>query len=347
LAPTPANFNPNQPAGNYDEAGLNNRTPYTQSFSFNLQRALPGNVVAEIGYVGTKGTRLPGEVDGDPAPPGNPATEQQRRIYASTLPNVTGITYYINAFSSIYHSLQVKVEKRFSHGLQFLSTYTFSKSIDEASGSPVTGGGDSNSSNFPQNPFDWSADRALSAFNVKNKFVAAFNYNLPFGRSQAIGAQWNRAMDGILGGWQVNGILTVQSGLPFSVYATSNADCGCSSGGLRADVVGNPFPAGFHQTINQWFDPAAFADPPLDQYGNSGRNIIPGPGLTDLDFSLFKKFRLDEKRMFQLRAEYFNILNHPNFLYPTTTTDATWNTGGILTQAMPARVGQLALKFTF
>ena len=347
LAPTPANFNPNQPAGNYDEAGLNNRTPYTQSFSFNLQRALPGNVVAEIGYVGTKGTRLPGEVDGDPAPPGNPATEQQRRIYASTLPNVTGITYYINAFSSIYHSLQVKVEKRFSHGLQFLSTYTFSKSIDEASGSPVTGGGDSNSSNFPQNPFDWSADRALSAFNVKNKFVAAFNYNLPFGRSQAIGAQWNRAMDGILGGWQVNGILTVQSGLPFSVYATSNADCGCSSGGLRADVVGNPFPAGFHQTINQWFDPAAFSDPPLDQYGNSGRNIIPGPGLTDLDFSLFKKFRLDEKRMFQLRAEYFNILNHPNFLYPTTTTDATWNTGGILTQAMPARVGQLALKFTF
>jgi outer membrane receptor protein involved in Fe transport len=347
LAPTTGNFNPALPAGNYDEAGANNRTPYTQSFSFNLQRALPGNMVAEIGYVGTKGTRLPGEVDGDPAPPGNPATEQQRRIYAATLPNVTGITDYINAFSSIYHSLQIKVEKRFSHGLQFLSTYTFSKSIDYVSGSPVTGGGDSNSSNFVQNPFDWNADRALSAFNVKNKFVAAFNYNLPLGRNQAIGGQWNRTVDALLGGWQVNGILTAQSGLPFSVFATSSADCGCSSGGLRADLIGNPFPAGFHQSIHQWFDPAAFSDPPLQQYGNSGRNIIPGPGLTDLDFSLFKKFRLDEKRMFQLRAEYFNILNHPNFLYPTSTTDATWNTGGILTQAMPARVGQLALKFTF
>jgi hypothetical protein len=347
LAPTPANFNPDQPAGNYSEAGMNNRTPYTQSFSLNLQRALPGNIVAEVGYVGTKGTRLPGEVDGDPAPPGNPATEQQRRIYAPALPDVTGITYYINAFSSIYNSLQVKVEKRFSHGLQFLSTYTFSKSIDVASGSPVTGGGDSNSSNFVQDPFDWNADRGLSSFNVKNKFVSAFNYNLPFGRGQVIGGQWNRAEDAILGGWQVNGILTLQSGLPFSVYATSSADCGCSSGGLRAQLIGNPFPAGFQQSINQWFDPAAFSDPPLGQYGNSGRNIIPGPGLADLDFSLFKKFRLTEKSMLQLRAEYFNLLNHPNFLYPTTTTDATWNTGGILTQAMPARVGQLALKLTF
>ncbi len=347
LSPTAANFNPNQPAGNYDQAGVNNRTPYTQSFSFNLQRALPGNLVAEIGYVGTKGTRLPAEVDGDPAPPGNPATEQQRRIYATTLPNVTGITYYVNAFSSIYHSLQVKVEKRFSHGLQFLSTYTFSKSIDNGSGSPVTGGGDSNSSNFVQDPFDWNADRALSSFNVKSKFVTAFNYNLPFGRAQAIGGHWNRTVDGLLGGWQVNGILTAQSGLPFSVYATSGAGCGCSSGGLRAQLIGNPFPAGFQQSINQWFDPAAFSDPPPQQYGNSGRNIIAGPGLTDLDFSLFKKFKLDEKRMFQLRAEYFNVLNHPNFLYPTSTTDATWNTGGILTQAMPARVGQLALKLTF
>jgi hypothetical protein len=347
LAPTPANFNPSQPAGNYDEAGMNNRTPYTQSFSFNLQRALPGNIALEIGYVGTKGTRLPGEVDGDPAPPGNPATEQQRRIYAAALPNVTGITYYINAFSSTYNSLQVKVEKRLSHGLQFLSTYTFSKSIDNKSGSPVTGGGDSNSSDFVQDPFNWNADRALSSFNVKSKFVTAFNYNLPFGRSQAIGGQWNRAVDALLGGWQANGILTLQSGLPFSVLATSNADCGCSSGSLRAELIGNPFPAGFHQNINQWFDPAAFSDPPLEEYGSSGRNIIPGPGLVDLDLSLFKKFRLDDKRMFQLRGEYFNILNHPNFLYPTSTTDATWNTGGILTQAMPARVGQVALKFSF
>src|SRR6202044_1295393 len=104
-----------------------------------------------------------------------------------------------------------------------------------------------------QNPFDWNADRGLSSFNPKNKFVTPLNYNLPFGRGQAIGGQaiggqWNRAEDAVLGGWQVNGILTLQSGLPFSVYATSSANCGCSSGGLRAQVIGNPFPAGFQQS---------------------------------------------------------------------------------------------------
>lgn len=347
LAPTLGNFNPTQPAGNYDEAGVNNRTPYTQSFSLNLQRALPSNFLIEIGYVGTKGTRLPGEVDGDPAPPGDPSTEQQRRLYAATLPNVTGITYYINAFSSTYNSLQIKVEKRLSHGLQLLSTYTFAKSIDNKSGSPVTGGGDSNSSDFVQDPFNWNADRALSSFDVRNKFVSAFNYNLPFGRNQAIGSEWNPALDALLGGWQVNGILTLQSGLPFSVFATSSALCGCSGGEMRADLIGNPFPAGFHQSINEWFDPAAFSDPGPEQYGDSGRNIIEGPRMADLDFSLFKKFEFAEGRMFQLRAEYFNIFNHANFFYPTSTTDATWNTGGIITQAMPARVGQLAVKFTF
>jgi hypothetical protein len=347
LAPTVANFNTHNPSGTFDEVNPNNKTPYTQSFNLTLQHTLPSNILVEAAYVGTKGTFLPGEVDGDPAPPGATATEQQRRIYYATVPNVTGITYMIDAFSSTYHSLQLKAEKRFSHGLQFLTTYTFAKSIDDKSGSAVTGGGDSNPSDFPQNPFNWAGDRALSSFDVRNRFVSAFNYNLPFGRGLAWGNNWNRAVDGFLGGWQVNGILTLQSGLPFSVFATSSANCGCSAGELRADVIGNPEPSGFHQSINQWFDPAAFTDPPADQYGNSGRNIITGPGLADLDFSLFKKFSLGEGRMIQLRGEYFNILNRANFLYPTSTANATWNAGGIITQAMPARVGQVAIKIIF
>jgi hypothetical protein len=211
----------------------------------------------------------------------------------------------------------------------------------------VTGGSDSNSSNLVQDPFDWNADRALSSFDIRNKFVTAFNYHLPFGRNQAIGGHWDPLVNGFLGGWQINGILTLQSGLPFSVFATSGAQCGCSVGDLRAELIGNPFPAGFHQSVNQWFSPAAFFDPPPQQYGNSGRNIIEGPGLADMDLSLFKEFKLGESRTFQFRGEYFNLLNHPNFLYPASSTDATWNTGGIITQAMPARVGQVALKFIF
>ncbi len=347
LAPTPANFDPKKPSGTFDQAASNNRTPYTQSFNFTVQRTLPGSLIVEAAYVGTKGTRLPGEVAGDPAPPGPTATEQQRTIYYGTVPNVTGITYLVNAFSSTYHSLQVKAEKRFSHGLQFLTTYTFSKSIDNKSGSAVTGGGDSNPSDMPQNPFDWNGDRGLSSFDRRHRFVSAFNYNLPFGRGLTFGGNWNRVADGVLGGWQVNGILTLQSGLPFNVFATSNASCGCTAGELRPDLIGNPLPSGFHQSINGWFDPAAFTDPPAGQYGNAGRNIIPGPGFANLDFSLFKKFKFGEGRTVQLRGEFFNILNHSNFLYPTSQADATWNSGGIITQALPARIGQVAIKIVF
>ena len=347
LAPTPANFNTHDPSGTFDEVDPQNRTPYTQSWNFMLEHTLPGSILVEAAYAGTKGTYLPAEVDGDPAPPGPTATEQERRIYYATIPNVTGVTYMVDAFSSIYHSLQLKAEKRFSHGLQFLATYTLAKSIDDMSGSAVTGGGDSNPSAMPEDPFNWSLDRALSSFDVRNRFVTAFNYNLPFGRGQIRGSDWNRTLDAVLSGWQVNGILTLQSGLPFTVFAASSAQCGCSSGDMRADLIGNPFPAGFQRSINEWFDPAAFTDPAPDQYGTAGRNIIEGPGLANLDFSLFRKFPFGEGRTVQLRGEFFNILNRANFFYPSTTADATWNSGGIITQAMPARVGQVALKVLF
>jgi hypothetical protein len=346
LAPTVANFDTHNPSGSFDQVDAHSPTPYTQSFNFTVERTLPGSILLEAAYVGAKGVHLPGEVDGNPAPPGPAATMNQRRIYAGTIPNVTDITHMVDGFASTYHSLQLKAEKRFSHGLQFLSTYTFAKSIDDKSGSAVTGGGDSNPSSKPQDPFNWSQDRALSSFDVRHRFVGAFNYNLPFGRGLTWGNDWNRIVDGVLGGWQVNGILTLQSGLPFTVFATSSAQCGCSSGNLRANLIGDPLPSGFHQGINHWFDSAAFADPAPQSYGTSGRNIIEGPGLANMDFSLFKKFPLGEGRVIQLRGEFFNILNHPNFLYPTAA-NATWTSGGIITEAMPARVGQVAIKFVF
>lgn len=347
LAPTVASFDTHNPSGTFDEVDAHAHTPYTQSFNLTLERTLPGSILVEAAYVGTKGTYLPGEIDGDPATPGPTATEQQRRVYYASIPNVTGITYMVDAFSSIYHSMQLKAEKRFSHGLQFLSTYTFAKSIDSKSGSAVTGGGNTNPSSMPEDPFNWSLDRALSSFDVRQRFVAAFNYNLPFGRGLMWGANWNRAVDWVLGGWQVNGILTAQSGLPFTVFASSNAQCGCSSGDMRANLIGNPLPSNFHQSIQGWFDPAAFTDPAPLQYGTAGRNIIEGPGLVNLDFSLFKKFPFGEGRMVQLRGEFFNVLNHPNFLNPTNTADAIWNSGGIITDARPARVGQVAVKIIF
>jgi outer membrane receptor protein involved in Fe transport len=288
LVPPIDEFDTSNPVGTYRQIEDGSRNPYSQYYSLNLQRSLPGNFVLDFGYVGTRGVKLPGELEGNPAPPGNPQTTDQRRIYHDIIPNVTGITYYANAFSSTYHSLQVKVEKRLSRGLQFLTTYTLSRSIDDKSGSAVTGGGDSNSDAKPMNPFDRHADRGLSSFDRRQRFVAAFNYDLPIGTGKSWGTNWSPVLNGIFGNWQINGIVNLQSGLPFNVFATSSQSCGCSANNMRADRIGdgrldNP-------TVQGWFDKTAFTDAPsstattVGRYGNSGRSIIPGPGYATTDF---------------------------------------------------------------
>ncbi len=352
LAPSVEDFDKENPSGSYRMFEPNSRSPYTQYFSFNIQRALPGQMVFDIGYVGTKGTKLPGAFSANPTPPGDPATAEQRRIHHATVPNVGDVEALANAFSSIYHSLQVKLEKRMSAGLQFLAAYTFGKSIDDASGGTITGGGDSNPSGRGHNPFDRRSDRARSSFDRAHRFVFAFNYDLPFGRGKAVGNHWRPVMNAVLGQWRINGILTLQSGLPFSVFAGSGYNCGCTVNDARADRIADGRLPADERSIHGWFDKSAFKDPPSSsaetagRYGNAGRNIIPGPNFQTLDFSLFKMFKFTERVNLQFRAEFFNLLNRPNFLYPDQS-NATWEAGGVITRAHDARIGQLALKLRF
>ena len=351
LVPTPENFDTKNPSGSYRQIETQSRSPYTQYFSLNLQRSLPGDVVVDVGYVGTRGVKLPGEIEGNPEPPGVLGTQGNDRIHSATIPNVSGVTYYANAFSSIYHSLQAKVEKRFSHGLQFLTTYTFAKSIDDKSGSSVTGGSDSNPSSTSHNPFDRRSDRGLSSFDRRHRLVSAYNYDLPIGTGRALGTGWKPILNGFLGAWQINGILNLSSGLPFNVFAPS-AQCGCSTGELRADRIKDGRLPDDQRSVQGWFDKTAFVNPPsstdttIGRYGNSGRNIIPGPGFATMDFSLFKKFEMKEGRMIQFRIEYFNVFNRANFQFPQPE-NASLEAGGIITRAFPARIGQVALKFIF
>ena len=344
LAPTVANFDTNNPAGSWNQTARNAPMPYMQYFSLNVQKALPEGIVLEVGYVGSRGTHLPGENQGNPAPPGDPTTETQRQLYYSTVPNVGAITLFENVFSSNYNSLQITASKRFSSGLQFLAAFTWGKSIDDLSGSSFTGGGDTNPSAEPQNPLDIAADRAVSSFNQLHRFVGSFGYELPIGRGHAFGKAWNRVADGFLGGWQINGILTLQSGQPFSVFASSSATCGCTAGDLRANLIGNPKLS--HPGPNGWFNTAAFEDPVL-AYGDSPRNLIVGPGYANLDASLFKKFTIRDKQHLDFRFEFFNVLNRTNFMNPVNSADETWQSGGILTQNYPARIGQVAVRYSF
>jgi hypothetical protein len=353
LQPTVTNFDVNNPAGAWHQNEMNLKTPYSQYYSLGIQRALPGDMVLDVAYVGSRGVHLSGEYDGDPAPPGPELTVAQRYMYSGTMPNVTGIIVEGSRFSSNYNSLQAKLQKRFSHGLQFLTTYTWGRSLDTVSTSSTEGPGDSNPSGLVQNPFNINADYGRSAFDQTQRYTAAFNYDLPFGQERHFGTGWNRYVNGFLGGWQVNGIITLSSGLPFNVFATTSAGCGCSVGNLRADRIGNGNLPASQRSVNGWFDKTAFADPPSStatagggQYGTAGRDIIFGPGLANVDSSVFKKFKIREKVELQFRAEFFNLFNRVNFYYPNSS-NATWQSGGLLTQSHPGRISQLAVKLVF
>jgi len=355
LRPTLQNFDVNNPSGSWNQLQNIQASPYAQYFSLGIQRALPWDIVLDVSYVGSRGVHLPGAIEGNPAPPGPTSNTDARRLYHSTVPNVSSITLNTNQFSSIYHSFQAKLQKRWSYGLQFLGTYTWGKSIDNKSGSNHNGGGESNPSAMPQDSMTISAERARSSYDIAHRFVFSYNYDLPLGRGRHFGSSWNPVVNALLGGWQVNGILGLSTGLPFTVFATSNANCGCSSNDMRADRLADGNLPKDQRSIRGWFDKTAFTDPPssgpnpgdpVGRYGNSARNIIRGPGLANVDFSVFKKFKIHERAELQVRAEFFNLFNRVNFLYPDTA-NAGWQTGGLITRSYAPRIGQLALKLTF
>jgi outer membrane receptor protein involved in Fe transport len=332
--------------------------PYAQDWDLNIQRSFGNDLLFEIGYVGTKGTKLPRFVEGNPAQfiPGQTLDDNvdQRRIhsgcglgdpessciYAST-GLITGNT------NSAYNALQASARKRFSHGVSFLASYTYSKSIDYVSSFNMTGSAASpvaGENDLAQNPFDLAAERGRSLFDARHRFVLSYQWSLPF---------WQRAENWYqhaLGNWQVNGILTAMSGTPFTVFDSRDYS---KQGGApeitgltsnRPNLIGDPN-AG-PKTSAQWFNTSAFA--PITEpgtFGTAGRNIVQGPGYVNWDFSALKNFKLTESKQFQFRAEFFNILNHTNFRLPDG--DISSPNFGKIQAAREPRVIQLALKFLY
>jgi Carboxypeptidase regulatory-like domain/TonB-dependent Receptor Plug Domain len=316
-------------------------TPYSQAWNLDWQQGLGKNAVLDLAYVGTTGTKLPHflQVDQDyntasqlaalsPSVVNRlellgipPAVAQ---ILASgpiaDIPGIARNPYFgfaqifqaNTSVSSHYNALQAKLDVRSYHGLHLGADYTYSKSID--GGSAFFGSGANGTTIFPQNSYDPAADKGLSDFDIRNRFVANFIYTLP---------RFNRFNNGIGGllvnGWETSGIVTAQSGQPFSVLTGVNE----SSSGLgtdRPNLVGNPN-SGSHN-VNKWFNTSAFVlNQPL-QFGDAGRNIVTGPGYVDFDFSMLKNTPLGGDRSLQFRAEMFNIFNHPNFGLPNSTLTA-------------------------
>ncbi|HUE22365.1 MAG TPA: TonB-dependent receptor [Bryobacteraceae bacterium] len=307
----------------------NLHTPYMQQWSFNIERSLGGSRMLEVGYVGSKGTDLIGARDiNQPPPSTNPNFERP-------LPEFADIDLLESNRNSSYNSLQARFEQRLNFGLSLLASYTFAKSIDNDS-SFFSSTGDSN---FPQDSYDLRAERGLSNFDVRHRFVASYGYDLPFGKA----TRW-------LKGWQTFGILQFQTGQPFTVDLLAdddNSNTGIDSLGFgandRPNVVGNPKLS--NPSANEWFNTSAFAIPPYGAFGNSGRNTVAGPGLATVDLSVVKNTAIGDRATAQFRVEAFNVLNRTNFGLPDNFIGSP-TFGQILSAGDPRRV-QLALKLLF
>ena len=375
-------FNGNPPIAGQFSTPLTNLTvtpnlplPYTQDWDLNIQRSFGSDLLFEIGYVGTKGTKLPRFIEGNPAiyvpgfdavtgqPNSTSGNADQRRLYSGcTLADPQSSCIYSSAgliagiANSSYTALETSLRKRFSHGVSFLASYTLSKTIDDASSFNMTGSAAkpvAGENDLAQNPFNLAAERGLSLFDARHRFVLSYQWELPFWKQPQ---GWYQQA---LGGWQLNGIVTAMSGTPFTVFDSHDVSV---QGGApeitgfsanRPNLVPGQNPNAGPHSANAWLNAGAFQaitqDPnsPVQQFGTAGRNTAVGPGYANWDFSVFKNIRIVEAKELQFRAELFNVLNHTNFRVPDSDISSPPQIFNHIQAAQPAREIQLALKFLF
>ena len=346
----------------------NLRLPYAQDWNLNLEHAFGSNWLLQVGYIGTKGTKLPRFIEANPTVydpslsyQDNLNFSDQRRLYSGcsvaepTVPcTFSSVGEIAGIANSTYNALQASLKKRFSHGVSALISYTYSKTLDDASTFNITGSASQSvagENDLAQNPFDVKAEYGRSMFDARHRFVASYQWNLPwFSHPQ----NWYGY---ILGNWQVNGITTLMSNTPFTVYDSSNPS---AQGGApeisgfyssRPNQVGNPnsgvcaSDGAAVRTAGCWFNTGAFQQAQLGTFGNVGRNTLLGPAFQQWDFSALKLIPIHERLTLQFRAEFFNIFNNVNFRLPDN--DINSPNFGQIQAAQPGRVVQLALKLMF
>jgi len=290
------------------------RTPYVQSYNFNVQQTIVEGTVLQIGYVGSQGTKLFRVRDINQATPGPVETVQQRRPFNATYPQFAGIYQLEASANSNYNALQIVLRRRLSKGLTLFASPVWSHSIDDASNGfcSCTAG-----VSLPQNSFDTRAEKAASSFDQRQRFTLNSVYDLDFLTHHL--RAWPKQ---ITEGWRLSGIYTLASGLPITPFWNGAAPSGSGeSSNDRPNVIGNP--NGGPKRPDAWFNTAAFVAAPNGMFGNAGRNVVIGQRTNSADFSVLKSMRLSERANLQFRAEFFNIFNHPNFALPNVTVNSS------------------------
>lgn len=321
----------------------NFRDAYIQHWNLGYQRQLPSKILFDVSYVGNKGTRLVKTVDVNQARPVvgslQPPIQPRRPLSA-----YGAIPLLESSGNSIYHALLSRLERRFSDGLSFLASYTFGHAIDDSTGRNVT-----------QDARNLRADRGNSDFDARHRLAVSYIYELPFGRGKPLGKNWGQALNAVLGGWELSGIGTFQSGQPIFVqFSPSNQISNTGSTRDRPDIAhvldGSLFVTSVQPVIQHRSDKAvyltaaAFSTPTTGEFGNAPRNYFNGPGTNNWDFMLGKNFRKEDWNV-QLRAEFFNAFNHPSMNQPNRFIDAK-AFGTITSTFLQNRQIQFGLKIT-
>ncbi len=318
----------------------NFKTGYVQNTNLNAQYQLSSSSVLEVGYIGSLSRRLPATLDINQIPMGSPEVNASRP-YSTVFPNLATINQVESVANGSFNGLIASLNTINAHGLNIKLNYTYGHARDDLSGARGV---------IPQNSYCLRCDWGNSDFDIRHTFVTYIGYSLPSPTHAKL----------LLGGWQVNSLLSFNTGTPFTVYSGSDTSL-TGENNDRAEVIGNPFsgvPASSAATGTvYWFNPAAFATPALGTYSNQGRNEFHGPPTKQVDFSIFKTIHFTERVSLQLRSEIFNIFNTRNLSPPnnvvagsglgqvTSTLDVYNGAPGIGTGA-PRNV-QLAGKIVF
>jgi len=308
---------------------------YVQQWNLTVEREFSKNNLLSLSYVGNKGTHNMYTSNINQADPG-PGPVAARRPFPAW-PDIPSM--YMDGLSN-YESVQAKFQKRLSYGVSMQAGYTFAKSIDNATGE----------SSSPMRVRNMKLERAVSAWDIAQRFFLSGTFELPFGTGKPIGSDSPGVLRALISGWAINPILNLYTGLPFTpTLATSVSNTGTSS---RPNRIGSGKLS--HPSVTRWFDIGAFATPAIYTFGNSGRDILFGPATHQLDANIERNFPLgkEHERSIQFRAEFFNVFNTPEFNNPNASIGSP--SAGIITAAgdkanftRTERQIQLALKLYF
>ncbi len=338
-------------------------TPYVMQYNFNLQYQVGKDTMASAAYVGSRGVKLPDQSDFNIA--NRTILADGRSFFPTPVVrrnrNFSSMRYFRTGANAFYNSAQLKLLKTFSHGFHAEVSYTFSRNVDQASATFNTDTVQNGGATGLLDPDNIAMNQGLSEFHVAHDLSINYSVELPFGSGRRFQHGASGALGKILEGWQLNGVTSLRSGLPFTISEAANLSRtgGTGSRGafqdrpdliLRAGCSNNPIRAG---NVSHYYDPSCFSPSTPGFFGNLGRDTLIGPGLVNFDLSVIKDTRLTERHTLEFRAEFFNIFNRPNFSVPSGLTIfnaqglVPANAGVITSTVTDSREIQFALKYIF